>query len=194
MEPIEFLHRIEVMSVSLFESYHCARIAAGNEQKVFLPQQQYYAYVFEHRSHIEEYNDETLNHYYGKLAEAHKALLLANVAAGAVAGAILQVARQCISLAWSATAERMNKGRLVGSQHLSSVIWHARNQALHFEEGIPKNENTWKSIKLLSDEFGIPIDNLDNNPRALSVEIFDVLGWSNYESYAKDMVEMVNAP
>lgn len=194
MEPIEFLHRVEAVSISLFESYRRARIAAENERKVFLPQQQYYAYIFEHRSLIEEFDAETLNHHDGKLAESHKALLLADVAAGAAAGAILQVARQCISLACPTPTERTNKGRMVGSQHLSSVIWHARNQALHFEEGMPKNENTKESIRLLSKEFGIPIDNLDKNPRSLSVEIFEVLGWRNYESYTKDMVEVVRRP
>ncbi|MFD2111098.1 hypothetical protein [Thiorhodococcus fuscus] len=179
------------MSMRLFESYQHARMVAANEKWVFEPQRQYYSYIFEHRAAIESYDDETLDHYYGKLAEAHKALLLANVAVGAVAGAILQVARQCISLAWPASDGRMKKGRLVGSQYLSSVIWHARNQALHFEEGMPTNPNTKQSLQLLSQEFGIQIKSLNESPRVLAVEIFEVLGWGGYEDYAKDMVEML---
>lgn len=192
MEPIEFIHRVEAMSIKLFESYLHARMATVYEQKALIPQQHYYAYIYEHRLDIQSYNDETVNHCIGRLADVHKALLLTNIATGAVAGAILQIARQCISLAWPTTKERMNKGRMVGSQHLSSVIWHARNQALHFEEGIPKNENTRKSIELLSDEFSIPIDNLNKSPRPLSVEILEILEWNNYEAYAKDIVGMLN--
>jgi hypothetical protein len=83
---------------------------------------------------------------------------------------------------------------MVGSQNLSAVIWHARNQALHFEEGAPKNEHTKTSIGLLSAELGIDISNLDENPRPLSVEVFRVLEWQEYESYARDMVKMVEEP
>lgn len=191
MEPIDFLNRVEPISISLFESYAHARRAASNEKRSFIHQQQYYAYMVEYRSNIDGGNDDIPSDFTDKVVEAHKALLLADVAAGAVAGALLQIARQCICLAWPTYDERMKKGRLVGSQHLSCVIWHARNQALHFEDGILKNENTLKSIMLLSDEFSIPIENLDESPRALSFEIFDVLGWDSYVSYAKDMVDML---
>jgi hypothetical protein len=194
MEPIDFLLRVEPMTMRLFESYRHARIAAENERWVLVPQKQYYAYIFEHRASIEECDDETLKHNYGKLAGVHKALLLADVAAGAVAGAILQVARQCVSIAWPAPHGRMEKGRMVGKQHLSSVIWHARNQSLHFEEGMPTNSNTKKSVQLLSEEYGIQIDNLSESPRSLAVEVFEILEWSSYENYAKDMVEMLKVP
>lgn len=63
---------------------------------------------------------------------------------------------------------------------------------MHFEEGIPKNEKTRNSIMSLSKDFNIFVDDLDQNPRSLSFEILNILEWYNYETYAKDMLQMLN--
>lgn len=52
----------------------------------------------------------------------------------AIAGAILQVAKQGISLVHGGLSSAL-PGRSVGSLALRDVVWLARNQSMHYEEG-----------------------------------------------------------
>jgi hypothetical protein len=194
MKPIDFLGKVEPIVIGMFDSVNQADIRSYSIREVFEPQKRHYAYIFSHRQLIEEYDDETLNHYYGKVAEAHQELLLINIASAAAAGAILQIARQCISMTWRSYNERMDKGKVIGSQKLSKIIWHSRNQALHFEEGTPTNDSTRACIEKIAEEFGLNIDDLDKFPRSLAREILGVLSWDKYEQFAIDIVQMLEEP
>ena len=120
--------------------------------------------------------------------ESNEALLLIDTATAA-AGAILQMAHQCIALAWP-IKQRLDKGRLVGSQHLSSVIWNGRNQTMHFEDGKPNNQ-TPNCLDILHKEFSLDISDLASKPRSLAKDIIGLLGWHSYEIFANDINEML---
>lgn len=109
MQPFDFLARLEPITASLFNLHLNASIEAANQERVF-QHQQHYAYILKHKSTIKEIGKDELEHCTFKLSEADNELHLANIAAGAVAGAILQIAHQTISLAWETETERMKKG------------------------------------------------------------------------------------
>jgi hypothetical protein len=60
---------------------------------------------------------------------------------GALSGAVLQIAKQGISVVHGGPGAPSGKpagtppGRAIGSQELSTVIWEARNQAMHWDAG-----------------------------------------------------------
>jgi len=175
--------------ISLFEALQTADMRAEMELRYLEPAYRHYSFEFECQSSLARYDGERLNHYNLRATEAREALLLIDTASASVAGAILQTSRQCVSMAWP--KERLNKGRLVGSQTLSSVIWYTRNQALHFEDGIPNNPNTLKCIELLEVEMGLQSTGLDHTSRSLARDVIRILGWVDYASYAKDMVRLL---
>jgi len=105
---------------------------------------------------------------------------------GAVAGSLLQYAKQGISLVHGSLASGPN-GRLVGSQPLKSVIWQGRNQAIHWEEGHP-HAATEQSFETLKQDFGGRFNNY--NTANMSVEVVDVLGWRDFKTFRDDMMSM----
>lgn len=189
MRAVDYLSKVEPVCQSMFEAIRAAEISSASERRYLEPKFEYLKFQFESWSQIEDYDDLRLNYAHSRVGEAHQALLLIDTAAAAAAGAILQVVKLCVSMAWPRD-ERMQKGRLVGSQHLSCVIWHARNQALHFDEGVPNNANTKLCMELLAAETELKYHQLDEFPRSLAIEVIRILGWINYEAFARDMVEL----
>ncbi len=186
MKPIDYLTKIEPINVLLFEAVLAADLIAEAERGYLKPQYEYHAFEFNRNSATEE-NDNL------KLAELRESIVLINTGGSSAAGAILQTSKQCISMAWN-DEERFSKGRKIGTQYLSSVIWHARNQALHFEEGVSTNPKTRECITLLESDVGLDVRDLGGIPRSLAREILIILKWENYESYARDMVNMLEMP
>lgn len=186
MKAIDYLSRVEPIAQALFAALHATDEKEREERKYFEPKFEYLKFQFEHWSQIEEYDDERLNYAHSRAGEAHQALLLIDTAGASAAGAIIQIAKLCISMAWEAPA-RFEKGRLIGSQPLANVIWHARNQALHFEEGAPKNKDTRECLEKLSKEVGLDCGQLNQSPRSLARQIVKILEWENYEMFSKDM-------
>jgi len=191
VRAVEYLGRVEPVCRSMFDALHAAEHQAENERRYLEPQFEYLRFQFEHWSQIEEYDDQRLNYAHSRAGEAHQALLLIDTAAAAAAGSILQIAKLCISMAWPST-DRFSKGRMVGSQHLSRVIWQARNQALHFEEGMPRDRRTRECIEALSVEVGLDIRQLAETPRSLAKDVVGLLGWHSYEGFARDMCAMLD--
>lgn len=192
MKPVQFLSKVEPIVISMFNAMAQTDMQSCSIRELFEPQKRHYEYIFNYRQLVEEYDGETQNYYFGKLAEAHQELLLINTASSSAAGSILQVAQQCISMAWNKNELRLNKGKEIGSQKLSNIVWHGRNQALHFEEGVPTNPETRKCIEALSKEFELNIESLAKHPRSLAREILTILGWDSYQRFAEDMVNMLN--
>lgn len=52
----------------------------------------------------------------------------------AICGAILQISKQGISVVHGSKASAP-EGRAIGAVNLRDIIWEARNQAIHYEEG-----------------------------------------------------------
>ena len=103
----------------------------------------------------------------------------------AIAGAILQIAKQGISLVHGGPISAP-AGRLLGSLAVRDIVWQARNQSMHYEEGKFK-----KAVVILfatlEREQGpqFSLTKYANQNRAK--QVLDALGWTSYDAYAKDM-------
>ncbi len=100
-----------------------------------------------------------------------------------MAGSLLQYAKQGISLAHGGLAACPD-GRMVGSQPLKQLIWQARNQALHWEDGNP-HPPVQRCFDPLAAEFDQKFANyaVDN----LAFEVISLLGWTNYDDFQSDL-------
>jgi hypothetical protein len=164
------------------------------ERKCIEPEFDYYKYQYEQWTNLEEVDDMRVQYAHSRMGEAYQSLLLVDTACAAAASAVLQTAKQCISMTW-AGKDRFAKGRAIGSQYISAVIWHARNHALHFEEGWPlKNSETQHSLLLLQNEMGLNVDMLQHITKSLAYEIIKILGWNSYGNFANDMHDLLSAP
>lgn len=103
----------------------------------------------------------------------------------AIAGAILQIAKQGISLVHSGFAAAPS-GRSVGSLSLRDVIWQARNQSMHYEEGTYKPAVT-SLFSTLEKEHGHRFSLSAHPKQNRAKQVIDLLGWKNYRSYLLDM-------
>lgn len=67
-------------------------------------------------------------------------------------------------------------------QPIKNIIWQARNQSMHFEEG---RYNT--NVKSCFEQLNIPLANEN-----LAKEIIDLLEWNSYEQYFSDMAQILS--
>ena len=86
---------------------------------------------------------------------------------GALAGSLLQYARQGISICHGEFAACPN-GRTIGSQFLKDVIWEGRNQAIHWEEGNLKSRGQ-QCFDKLSNEVNSSFGEYNNQNMAIDV-------------------------
>jgi hypothetical protein len=108
----------------------------------------------------------------------------------ALAGAILQIAKQGIStiygLSWKTDCPT---GRMIGSQNLRTVIWEGRNHSMHYEEGNPSVgvKNCFLGLETsFGQEFSLSVHPSANR----SVLVVTILGWLNYDAYEQDMLSL----
>lgn len=109
--------------------------------------------------------------------EAHKASIQT------LCSALLQIAKQGISICYGGLSNCQD-GRPVGSQRLKDVLWQARNQTMHYEEGACKDP-----IVVVFSRLAIDFNAIFNNYNLenLAFEIVKVLDWKNYENFANDL-------
>ncbi len=108
----------------------------------------------------------------------------------AIAGAIFQVAKQGISLVYGGVTAAPD-GRVIGSVALKSIIWQARNQAMHFEEGEPK-QAVKELFAILEKEHGPQFSLSKNGVRSRSKQVLELLGWNDYQAYITDMTSVLS--
>jgi len=109
-------------------------------------------------------------------------------ALGALAGNLLQIAKQGLSTAFGDEANWAD-GRAVGSQTLKAVIRGARNQTIHWEEGQCRGA-TMQVFQGLSRDFGVPFG--DYNTANLAMLVITLLGWRTYDDYVADMLRFLD--
>ena len=99
---------------------------------------------------------------------------------------LLQIAKQGISIVHNGLAT-CSSGRQIGTQDLKDVIWQARNQTMHYEEGNcrPQIVNVFTT---LSNEFDTVF--LNYNIQNLAFEIVKVLDWTDYPKYKTDILSL----
>jgi hypothetical protein len=101
----------------------------------------------------------------------------------ALAGTTLQYAKQGISVVHGSLASCPN-GRSIGSVAFKDVIWQARNQASHWEDGKPHPPvvRCFETLKAEQDAvFG------DYTQRSLADEVVTLLDWRDWVTFEADM-------
>lgn len=103
----------------------------------------------------------------------------------AIAGAVFQIAKQGISLVHGGPSTAPT-GRTIGSLPIRDIIWQARNQSMHYEEGNFKKALTDLFAKLETEQgpqFSLTAHHKQNRAK----QVLDLLGWSSYSTYMQDM-------
>lgn len=102
----------------------------------------------------------------------------------ALSGSLLQYSKQGISLHYGKHRTGCPDGRIVYDMPLSEVIWQARNQALHWEDGSFQNRTT-KCFEHLATKADPVFGQFKD--RNLAFEIIELLGWDKAEAFFADM-------
>lgn len=121
------------------------------------------------------------------LREAMLRLAAHDFARNAMSGSLLQFAKQGLSIRYGKSLSACPKGRLIGSQSITDVIWQGRNQAIHWEEG-QFHSATEATLKQIAKDFCSPYDQYAS--RSLAYEIVSVLGWQSFADFSKDLLAL----
>lgn len=98
---------------------------------------------------LEDQFDVHANHHYGqlkiwmnkkrklmdKIALTEKSLVAKDFSVRSLSGALLQIAKQGISIKHQTLSSCPNGREIKAGLNLKDVIWNSRNQSLHFEDG-----------------------------------------------------------
>lgn len=121
----------------------------------------------------------------GEVATLQASVGAHQYAVQAIAGAIFQIAKQGISLVYGKPSSAP-AGRTLGSLAIRDIIWETRNQSMHYEEGGPR-----KGVKdlfaTLEQEHGLQFSLSAHAGQSRAKQVLDLLSWTNYESYLRDM-------
>ncbi|MBW4541598.1 MAG: hypothetical protein KME43_20995 [Myxacorys chilensis ATA2-1-KO14] len=112
-----------------------------------------------------------------------------SVSIDALCVAILQIAKQGISTVHS-NLSKCPDGRIIGTgtdaEKLKNVIWQARNQSVHYEEGNFSSAVTTCFAKLeasCGSQFSLAL----NSGKNLAHDVIQELGWKDYSKYESDI-------
>jgi hypothetical protein len=110
---------------------------------------------------------------------------LAQFSIQATAGALLQFAKQSISLVYS-KPENAQGGGKIGVLSRGEVIWQARNQALHWEDGkfSPRVVACFTELAKIDPVFA------NYNKRSLAFEVVRLLGWKEKADFESDLLSL----
>jgi BMFP domain-containing protein YqiC len=101
-----------------------------------------------------------------------------------LAGDLLQHAKQGISMVHGSLGG-CPPGRAIASRDLKDVIWQARNQAIHWEEGklSPPVQDCFNSLaKEVDTRFR------DYLTRSMAMDVVDLLGWRDLHAFEADLL------
>lgn len=102
-----------------------------------------------------------------------------------LAGSVLQIAKQVISLRHSGKPA-IAAARNIGSQSIVEVIWEGRNHATHWDDETPK-EKVQNMLNTLSTDLGITIEIGKNN----CLSILGTLDWKSSDNVVSDLKLLV---
>lgn len=102
-----------------------------------------------------------------------------------LAGAVLQIAKQTLSLRYDGKPV-IASSKMIGSQSISEVIWEGRNHSMHRDEGEPRG-NVQNMLNALSNDLHINIEAGKNN----SLSILGAFGWKSELDVIADLEAML---
>ncbi|AVX02576.1 hypothetical protein MXMO3_00028 [Maritalea myrionectae] len=103
----------------------------------------------------------------------------------ALAGALLQIAKQGISVVHGGL-QNAPDGRQVDGVELKNLVWQARNQALHFEDG-SFSQHVNAVFSTLQQTHGAKFDLSVKPSASLAKQVVYLLGWNKIDAYKDDM-------
>jgi hypothetical protein len=105
---------------------------------------------------------------------------------GSLSAALLQYAKQGISLVHGGLTACPN-GRTIGTQSLKSVVWQARNQAIHWEEG-----NARPAVQQVFNSMTQEVDAkfAEFQGRNMAYDVVELLGWKTLDEFRADMLAL----
>ncbi len=120
-----------------------------------------------------------------ELAEARQQEATRSFSRAAMASTILQFAKQGISFVHG-ELKNAPPGRLIHSLPISEIIWMARNQGLHWEDGsFTKGVNDcFQSLAAHEGVFG----NYTN--QSMGFEVISLLGWRDCQRFEADLLSL----
>ncbi len=115
---------------------------------------------------------------------------LSNIAAhefsvAALSGSLLQYGKQGLSLRFGKHRAGCPDGRMIGGQALNEVIWQARNQALHWEDGTFS-----AAVVQCFDTLAMNVNAVfgQYRNRSMAFEVVELLGWRTVEDFSRDLM------
>lgn len=106
------------------------------------------------------------------------------LAVQAICGALLQIAKQGLSIVHGDLAASP-PGRELSGISVRDIVWQARNQALHFEDGIFSKPVTDLFAKL-ENAFGEDFSLAKHPHSNLAKKVVHLLNWTNEDNYRAD--------
>jgi hypothetical protein len=103
-----------------------------------------------------------------------------------LASTVIQIAKQGMSVVHS--RKPAGTGRPIGSsQHLSEVVWEARNQGAHWEE-----RNPFPAVVACFTALAGEVDQVfgDFRIRNVALDVIAMLGWRTFEDFERDMLSL----
>lgn len=107
----------------------------------------------------------------------------------AIAGSILQIVKQGISIVHGSLVAAPD-GRKIGTASLKDVVWQARNQAIHYEEGKFRKDVT-DLFAILEREQGAEFSLAKYPNQSRAKQVITLLGWTDYAAYVSDMQSLL---
>jgi len=140
-------------------------------------------------AHWETYSgaDKERHHVAQDADELKQLIDLHEFSVSSLAGSLLQHAKQGISIVHGGLGACPD-GRVVASlQHLKTVIWQARNQAIHWEEG-----NLRPAVRACFDDLRDNVEAKygDYHTRSLAFEVVRLLGWNSFDDFKTDLLSI----
>lgn len=117
-------------------------------------------------------------------AQAAERVAARDFSVSALSGSLLQYAKQGLALEFGRQREGCPVGREIAGLPLHEVIWQARNQALHWEEGNfhPPTVRCFEHLAANVDpRFG------EYRNRSMAYEVICLLGWKVSDDFIRDM-------
>lgn len=119
-----------------------------------------------------------------EIADLQTTISAHQVAVQAICGALLQIAKQGISLVHGGLANAPT-GRLIGTSHLRDVVWQGRNQAIHYEDG-QFNQSVTALFSALEASHGPQFSLVAHPHQSRAKQVVALLDWRTYDNYLAD--------
>jgi hypothetical protein len=125
-----------------------------------------------------------------ELERAKQKLAAHRFSISALAGSLLQYAKQGITLRYGKHRDDCPDARLVAGMTLHEVIWQGRNQAIHWDEGSFNKRKDGKDVDSCFQQLASSIDSKfsDYCNGNMAFEVISLLGWKTFDDFASDMI------